>query len=77
MLLDLPLDVFFAVFLGLGVFVLFALWIYYESRRRPSDSGRDKVLYHCVRCGCLYSGKSDESKKACPSCGYQNIRLRF
>jgi len=70
-------DWFFPFFLAIGVLSVMGLWLYYEGVRRPSDRERHRGLFHCVRCGCLYSASPDEGKQKCPSCGFENIRLRF
>lgn len=70
------LEVFFVIFLSLGLMVFLALSIYYDRRdtcmRTQIDS---RTVYHCIRCGRIYSAHKDDG--ACPECGFENKRLQF
>lgn len=62
--------------LVVGVFGF--LWIYYDRRDHIfHDAERRKITFHCIRCDCLYTGKSGTELMACPKCGHTNTRLKF
>ncbi|TVP75885.1 MAG: hydrogenase nickel incorporation protein HypA [Puniceicoccaceae bacterium] len=76
--IGLNVDVFFLLYLGGGFMLLFGLWFYYDWRdRRLSASRGRKVIYHCIKCGQIYTGPSGSEEQDCPACGFTNGRLKF
>ena len=56
------------------------LWFFYDRRdSRRFEARRRQKVFHCVRCGNLYSvTKADVSEgEACPECDYKNYELSY
>lgn len=75
-----PVDlVTFSAVLLLGA-VLFGLlvWGYYNRRERMlTDHRRYRTVFHCIRCGKIYSRPRQRETSVCPHCGLTNSRLKF
>ena len=58
--------------------IIFGLWMYYEFRdRKLYSEARSRVLFHCIKCGHLYSMARGTEFAVCPKCGFENTRLKF
>ena len=71
---------FLILYTGSALGIIAILWFYYEKRdKRLFDIRRKRKVFHCVRCGNLYSvRKKDVSEgQNCPECGYKNYELSF
>ena len=75
--LDVPLPIFFTVFVTIGMVFIFALWIYYDRMGVRRRDRLNQTVFHCVRCGKLYGVHGEVKKASCPKCGLENIPLRF
>lgn len=54
------------------------LWLYYDRRDHARfELERRRTVFHCIRCDCLYQGRTGTEVLACPRCGHENARLRF
>lgn len=77
-MIGLNVDIFFLLYLGAGFLLIFSLWFYYERRDgRLYESRRARVIFHCIKCGQIYTGSSHREERDCPQCGFTNGRLRF
>ena len=57
-----------------------ALWFFYDrNEKRKFEAKRRMHVFHCVRCGNLYSTKeaNTEEGDACPNCSYKNYELSY
>ena len=77
-LVGLSLDWLVFLFLSFFFIVTFFLWHRYEQR----DEKRYRELavsplFHCIRCGELFTGRGEVEEADCPACGKKNLRLRF
>lgn len=73
---DLSLFVAIGVYTGIAFIVL--LWVYYDRVGKTiHQEKRDRVIFHCVRCGHLYTDRKGVEDAVCPRCGMDNIKLRF
>lgn len=77
-MIGLEVAVFFLLYLGVGGSLILGLAIYYDrldlQRYAPE---RNKVVFHCIKCGQIYVGRDQSSECACPECGFDNGRLSF
>ncbi len=72
------LDTFAAVFLTAGMGVLFGLWFFYERRAAVlNDHRRLVTVFHCIKCGLVYTRPRQRTIGKCPRCGFSNNRLKF
>lgn len=76
--IELNVDIFFLLYLGSGFLLLFGLWFYYDWRDQYLFAAqRTKVIYHCIKCGQIYTGVHGSEESDCPQCKFTNGRLRF
>jgi uncharacterized paraquat-inducible protein A len=76
--IGLEVDTFFILYVGVGMLVIFGLWLYYDLRDRNRHSAeRDKVIFHCIKCSQIYTAPEKTEEAECPKCGFTNGRLRF
>ncbi len=71
---------FLILYTGSALIAVTLLWFYYEKRdRRLFDVRRKRKIFHCVRCGNLYSIRKKDVADGhdCPECGYKNYELSF
>lgn len=71
---------FLILYTGSALVAIAGLWFFYEKRDRSAFDARRKLkVFHCVRCGHLYSvRKRDVSEgEACPECEYKNYELSY
>lgn len=51
---------------------------YYDRRERLlNDHRRHLTVFHCIRCGKVYSRSRRREISVCPHCGFKNTRLKF
>lgn len=77
-MIGLEVAVFFLLYLGVGGALIFGLAIYYDrmdAQRYVEE--RNKVVYHCIKCGQIYVGAYPSQECDCPECGFTNGRLSF
>lgn len=73
-----PPDIVVAIILSFGLALVFAVWIRYDRvDARLSDHRRMRTVFHCVKCGTLYTRPRRREAGLCPKCGHNNIRLKF
>ncbi len=64
--------------ISIGLFIVMALWYYYDHREKHLyEAERSQGVFHCVKCGKLYTHKKLQETGNCPVCGFRNARLRF
>lgn len=71
--------------LTLGVVYCFAvgiffsgIWLFYGRREHALfEHARRKTTFLCARCNMLYSAAGSPEVCACPSCGHENVRLKY
>lgn len=75
-----PIDFswFALLYVGAGMALIFGFWFYYDIRDyRLYQEVRDRVTYHCIKCGRIYTAHREKEVSACPKCGFENARLKF
>jgi hypothetical protein len=71
-------DVFFLLYLGAGMALVFGMGFYYDWRdKHRFEEHRDRVIYHCIKCGRIYTGPHGSEEAGCPDCNFTNGRLSF
>ena len=77
-MITIDIDILFLLYLGSGFLLLFTLWFYSEWRdSHRFEAHEPKVVYHCIKCSCVYTGSYKSNELECPECGFINGRLRF
>jgi len=74
------LDFSFFVFASIsaGVMLMIGLWLYYDRcDQRIYETERSQALFHCLKCGRTYSAPRSNQATSCPSCGFENSKLKF
>ncbi|NBR41535.1 MAG: hypothetical protein EBU04_01360 [Verrucomicrobia bacterium] len=78
MLQSVDLGVFLAFLVGLAALILFGLQAWYDRRDAIlSDHRRLNSAFSCARCGLTYVRPRRREEGVCPSCGWNNVRLKF
>ena len=73
-----PPDAALALIVSAGLALVFGVWFRYEQHERLlDDSRRIRTVFHCAKCGLLYTRPRRRAAGLCPHCGHNNIRLRF
>jgi hypothetical protein len=61
-----------------GLALVFGLWVYYDRRDQLAyEHERAQSLFHCLKCGRLYSAPRASSVARCPNCDFENSKLKF
>lgn len=71
---------FLILYTGSALVGVSALWFFFDrSDKRSFESSRRQKIFHCVRCGHLYSVKKRDvsNGEKCPECEYKNFELSF
>ena len=71
---------FLILYTGSALAGVSVLWYFYDrSDKRSFEAKRRQKIFHCVRCGHLYSVKKGEvsNGEKCPECDYRNFELSF
>ncbi len=74
-MIEVDLRIFFSALMAVGLFLLFLIWTYLESRTSIYQQVANKGACQCTRCGKLYDAPRTGGKHACPRCGFENIHL--
>ena len=78
MLQSVDLGVFLAFLVGLAALILFGLQAWYDRRDAIlSDHRRLSSAFSCARCGLTYVRPRRREEGVCPSCCWNNVRLKF
>ncbi|MCX6920394.1 MAG: hypothetical protein NTX20_03600 [Verrucomicrobia bacterium] len=77
MLQSVDLGVFLAFLVGLAALILFGLQAWYRRDAILSDHRRLSSAFSCARCGLTYVRPRRREEGVCPSCGWNNVRLKF
>lgn len=75
-----PIDFswFALLYVGAGMALIFGIWLFYDIRdRKLYEEVRERVTFHCIKCGHIYTGIRGSDVSACPQCGFENTRLKF
>ena len=66
------------IYLCIGITTIFGLWFFYDRRdKRLYEAERIRVVFHCLKCGQLFTEKKETEVARCTRCGYENSRIRF
>lgn len=77
-MISLSLELFFVVITAAGLLFFMGVWLFYDRRDKIYyDKQRQRKVYHCVRCGFLYTSKEEGINSNCPECGMTNTSLKF
>jgi hypothetical protein len=77
-LITLDLSTFALLYVSAGLVLIFGLSAYYDQRdRRVYEQERAQSLFHCLKCGRLYSAPRYLREVACPGCNFENSKLKF
>jgi len=77
-LIPLDLSSFVLLYVSGGLVLMLGLWVYYEERdRRIHETERAQSLFHCLKCGRLYSASRSLREAPCPGCAFENSKLKF
>ena len=71
---------FLILYTGSALVGVSVLWYFFDrSDKRSFESNRRQKIFHCVRCGHLYSVKKGDvsNGEQCPECEYKNFELSF
>ncbi|HTB64552.1 MAG TPA: hydrogenase nickel incorporation protein HypA [Opitutales bacterium] len=64
--------------LTIGMALILGLGIYFDRRdQHIYEHERAQTLFHCLKCGRLYSAPRSAPMANCPDCGFENSRLKF
>ena len=75
---EISVDIFFLSYLVCGLSLILSLWFYYDWRQAHQyEAKRFKVIYHCLKCSCIYTESNQSEESDCPRCGFTNGRLHF
>lgn len=75
---DLDFSYFYLFYVVSGLLLVVGLWVYYDRRDKQLYEGqRLLVIFHCVRCGKIYTAKGTHEEAPCPECRFNNGRLKF
>jgi len=73
---DLTLGALIYIFSALAL--IFGLWLFYDRRdKNLYEAERKKVVFHCIKCDKIYTGKQGSEAARCPRCSFENSRLKF
>ncbi len=62
----------------IGIALVAGLWFYYDRRdQRIYEQERAQSLFHCLKCGRLYSAPRRDPTALCPNCHFENSKLKF
>jgi hypothetical protein len=76
--INVDLTGFFTLYVWAGLVIILALWVYYDHRdQQVYERERSTSLFHCLKCGRLYSAPHHERSVACPVCAFENSKLKF
>jgi DNA-directed RNA polymerase subunit RPC12/RpoP len=71
-------DIVVAIIISVGLALVFGVWMQYDRADRLfRDHRRLRTVFHCVKCGTLYTRPRRRETGVCPKCGHNNIRLKF
>lgn len=77
-MIQIGFDILLIFSLTFGLVLLFSLWFYYDRKdSQREESARHDVIYHCIKCGKIYTGRKGSEECDCPACGFCNGRLQF
>lgn len=72
------LEVFVVLYVSVGLALFFFLWVLYDTRQaRRYAALRRSAVFHCIKCGTIYTSPRPEKPAACPQCRFENARLEF
>lgn len=74
--IDLTLGALIYIFSAFAL--LLGLWLYYDLRdKNIYEAERKKVIFHCIKCDKIYTGRQGADVSPCPRCQFENARLKF
>jgi hypothetical protein len=77
-LFTLDFSFFVVTSISVGVLLMMGLWLYYDRRdQHVYENERSQSLFHCLKCGRVYSAPRSSTAANCPDCGFENSKLKF
>lgn len=77
-MITVSLETFFLIYLTCGLSLIAGLWYYYDRRDRNLYAAeRSQAVFHCIKCGHIYTDKKGHDVAECPKCKFENGRLKF
>jgi rubredoxin len=74
----LDFSLFALLYVAAGLVVVFGLWFYYDWRdKNIYQEVRSQMIFHCVKCGHIYTASRGKEVATCPQCGFENNKLKF
>ena len=75
---SIDLEVFILIYVAIGLVFILTLWLYYDRRDiKLYEMKRNSVVFHCIKCGQLYTTLKGNEIAGCPACSFKNPRLKF
>lgn len=71
---------FLSIYVGSALVIVAGLWFWHDRKdRQQFEESRRRKVFHCIRCGSLYSVRMRdvEQGQPCPKCQYNNYELSF
>ncbi len=67
-----------AGYVTLGLLIIMGLHFYYDRRQAElCDRERSQAIFHCIRCGHIYTDRQEKEVSSCTQCSFENSRLKF
>jgi hypothetical protein len=77
-MVTLSLEVFVLIYLSIGLSLVGGLWVFFDRRDgHLYEAERARVIFHCIKCGRIYTARKSAETEACEACGFSNSRLCF
>jgi predicted RNA-binding Zn-ribbon protein involved in translation (DUF1610 family) len=77
-LFNLDFSFFILSSIAIGVVLMLGMWLYYDRRdQQVYETERSQSLFHCLKCGRVYSAPRCHQAANCPDCGFENSKLKF
>jgi hypothetical protein len=74
--IDLTVGALIYIFSALAL--ILGLWLFYDFRdKNIYEAERKKVIFHCIKCNKIYTGRQGVDVSCCPRCNFENGRLKF
>ena len=72
------LEAFFLLYISLGLSLVVGLWFFFDRRDGILyEAERSRVIFHCIKCGRIYTAGKSAELAVCEGCGFSNTRLHF
>ncbi|OHE72858.1 MAG: hypothetical protein A2007_03300 [Verrucomicrobia bacterium GWC2_42_7] len=76
--MEISINIFFGLWILLPFLFILGVSFYYDRiRLKQLAPERYKTIFHCLKCGLIYSQKGIVSTATCPRCDRENGHLKF